>query len=451
MGFFFKYQPRQPNMQQDIQTLHQAILQGAQISIDSRQISPNTIFFALKGEKADGNDFALEALQKGALLAVADKPSLPADQPRLIKVKNCLQTLQQLARFHRNTFNIPVLAITGSNGKTTTKELVSTVLAQKYHTHFTQGNYNNHIGVPLTLLRMNTQHQMAVIEMGANHMGEIDLLCQIADPDHGLITNTGKAHIEGFGSVENIVKGKTELYRYLIQRKGSIFVNADNSTLMEHLRGFPNVFSFGKQPGHQVWGKIVSAEPFLVVEATIPADGNSETQTIPTQLIGGYNFENVMMAVCVGSHFGVSLPEIALAIGSYTPQNSRSQFTDTGTNKVIWDAYNANPTSMSLAIENFAAMSDSPKALILGDMLEMGSTALQEHQYIADLVQAKGFQLCLLVGQEFEVLQSLPGHIHQFPCTETAARWLKKNPLKGYTILVKGSRGIALEKLKPLL
>ncbi len=432
--------------------IYQFVESGFNISIDSRHIDKNTIFFALKGPVFDANDFAREALEKGAAIAVIDKKDLP-DEPGLFKVDNVLKTLQTLAIYHRSTLNIPVIGITGTNGKTTTKELMSKVLSSKFKTLFTPGNYNNHIGLPLTVLKITKKHQIAVIEMGANHVGEIDFLCQIAQPTCGLITNIGKAHMEGFGSLENIIKAKTELYRHIIQKNGLVFVNKENTVLINHLKDYEQTLSYGNSPDAEINGYITASQPFLEISFRDKRQNAIEKNEhqIKSKLVGVYNFENIMAAVAIGLHFGVHPKDIIKSIESYEPVNSRSQYKETGRNQIIWDAYNANPTSMSLALENFSQTEGRKKIVILGDMLEMGDIAVQEHQAIVNQLEKMHLELIILVGAEFLKCKTESENIKTFETTTEASAWFKNNEIKESTVLVKGSRGIRLENLEKYL
>jgi UDP-N-acetylmuramoyl-tripeptide--D-alanyl-D-alanine ligase len=428
-----------------IEKIHSYILKGSKVSTDTRQIEPGSIFFALKGEKFDANDFALQALQKGAVLVVADKKDL--HHPAIIVVDDSLKALQELAVYHRNQFrNIPFIGITGSNGKTTTKELINAVVTRKYKTLCTKGNLNNHIGVPLTLLNLTPEHEMAIIEMGANHMGEIGFLSSLAQPDFGLITNIGKAHIEGFGSFENIITGKTELYDFIRKSGGNLFLNSDNPILKEKSIGIEAV-TYGRHQEASVQGEIISSSPFLQIRYW-----SAKTQgkvNISSQLLGAYNFENIMSAITIGEYFGVEPADIKAAIEEYAPVNSRSQLKDSGTNSLILDSYNANPTSMRAAIENFSNLqTENPKGLILGDMLEMGDSAEYEHNDIIELTLAHPYKFVVLVGSHF--LKACPDHkaYHAFADSDSAARWVCEQAFKGFSILIKGSRGIQLEKIE---
>jgi UDP-N-acetylmuramoyl-tripeptide--D-alanyl-D-alanine ligase len=439
-------------MDKTTERIYQFIERGFKISTDSREIDKNTIFFALKGPVFDANDFAQQALAKGAAIAVVDKKDLP-DQPGLIRVENVLETLQDLARHHRSTLKIPIVGITGTNGKTTTKELINTVLSSKYKTLSTPGNFNNHIGLPLTILKITPQHQLAVIEMGANHLGEIDFLSSIAQPSCGIITNVGKAHLEGFGSFENIIMTKTELYRHIVQKNGLVFVNKGNEILMGHLKNHSRIISYGKNPDADISGSVINSQPFLEISFSDNRQGNSKKTEyqIKSKLVGIYNFENIMAAVAIGLHFGVHPNDITTAIESYQPVNSRSQFKETAKNKIIWDAYNANPTSMSLALENFWQTEGSKKAVILGDMLEMGENAEHEHQAIINQLEKMQLDLIILVGNEFSKCNITSKNIKTFENTTEASVWFENNDISGSTLLVKGSRGIQLENLEKYL
>lgn len=433
-----------------IEKIHSLIAAGAKVSTDTRQIEKDSVFFALKGENFDANNFALQAIEKGAQLAVVDNIDLPAHD-QLIQVDDVLHTLQQVAAYHRSLFNIPVIGITGSNGKTTTKELINAVLSSSFNTLCTRGNFNNHIGVPLTLLNLNKHHQIAVIEMGANHMGEIALLSSLTQPTHGLITNIGKAHIEGFGSFENIIKGKTELYDYIKANKGLIFLNADNKILSE--RALPaECINYGGKPSYHYSGAVVSGSPFLEIEYFASGSGKTYSSSIKSQLPGAYNFENIMVAIAVGEHFKVPPSRIKEAIEKYIPNNSRSQLKDTGRNLLILDAYNANPTSMRAAIENFNAfITPLKKCLILGDMLELGDTTDEEHLEIIRFVSENTYHQVLLIGSNFKKISPAGEHMIFFDDTDQAAEWIQKENLHNLIILIKGSRGIKMEKLEQYL
>ncbi|MBK6619700.1 MAG: UDP-N-acetylmuramoyl-tripeptide--D-alanyl-D-alanine ligase [Saprospirales bacterium] len=429
-----------------LELLYQLFLENPRISTDSRQIAAGSLFFALKGEHFDGNAFALDALAQGARVAVSDDPSL-AGKKGIFSVDHVLQTLQDLARHHRRQFPVPVIAITGSNGKTTTKELVSAVLASHYHTHFTKGNLNNHIGVPLTLLSMPPQTEVAVIEMGANRPGDIAELCAIAEPSHGLITNIGKAHLEGFGGLEGVKAGKSELYRFLESHDGLAFVNQNEAFLQELAQGLKLVVPYGiverltGVPGF-LEIQLLAEQPFLELAFLTP---ERRSQTLQTQLIGRYNAENAATAIALGKYFKVPPEKIKKAIESYIPSNLRSQLIRKGSNTVVMDAYNANPTSMRNAIETFAQLSSGKKVAILGDMLELGAASEAEHRAILELAQGKGFEQLILVGPLFEEVKT-PGVLH-FASTPELAAWLGQHPFSDTHILLKASRRIGLEKL----
>ena len=411
------------------------------ISTDSRHIEPASVFFALKGERFDGNDFALEVAEQGvASLVVADRQSLP-DHPRIVKVKDSLEALQALALHHRRMMkDLKVLSITGTNGKTTTKELVSAVLGKKFRSIFTQGNFNNHIGVPLTLLRITPETQMAVVEMGANHPGEIKTLASLACPDYGIITNIGKAHLEGFGSFEGVIKTKNELYDNLKANGKTAFVNADNPLLMD-LAATLNHRTYGSDDHADCTVKLDTCDPYL----SVAWNGLK----IQTHLVGSYNFENVAAAIAVGSYFDVPANDIKEALESYQPTNSRSQVIE-GKNHIIMDAYNANPTSMSASVNNFRNICGDNALLILGDMRELGDASEQEHKTILKLLKDSGFKQAYLVGPCFSQYNDNPDYL-TFAKVEDLVVYLEQHPVEGRTILVKGSRGIQLEKVLPLI
>lgn len=422
-------------VQTTIAELHRLFLTCTGTSTDTRTIGAGSLFFALKGPNFNANAFADEALRNGAKYAVVDDPAVALDG-RFLWVPDVLQALQQLATYHRRTFAIPVLGITGTNGKTTTKELVYAVLAADRTTLATSGNLNNHIGVPITLLRLNADHRIAIIEMGANKPGDIAELATITEPTHGLITNIGKAHLEGFGSYEGVIRTKTELYTDIARRNGTLFVHADDPMLMAKSEGFTRV-TYGMGPKADTSGNSTGNDPFLEVEF---AGHDGRTHHIATKLIGGYNLPNVLAAVAIGQHFGVDDERISRALSAYSPSNNRSQFTDTGRNQLVLDAYNANPTSMAAALENFAAMQSArPKLVIIGDMLELGTESGAEHRAMVALVAKLGLET-RFVGTEFA--KATP------TAYDTAAALnahLLSDRITGHLILVKGSRGIKLE------
>ncbi|MEX2232034.1 MAG: UDP-N-acetylmuramoyl-tripeptide--D-alanyl-D-alanine ligase [Cyclobacteriaceae bacterium] len=429
-------------MSTGIENLYARYAASGSVSTDTRKITPGSVFFALKGDKFNANEFAEEALQKGANWAVIDDEKYKKSD-RHILVGNTLETLQQLARFHRDQLNIPFIALTGSNGKTTTKELTHAVLSKKFKTLATKGNLNNHIGVPLTILSIDRSVELAVVEMGANHVGEIELLCQIANPTHGFITNIGKAHIGTFGGYNNIVRAKSELYQHLLSNKGVVFVNSKNSILVDLAKPFTNPLYYPAK-GDYYQSELISADPFVKIKA----DNGEEVQT---QLTGGYNFENIACALCVGKFFGVDPSFANRLVAEYEPGNMRSQVMNKGTNTIILDAYNANPSSMQAAIENMAAMKAANKVLILGDMFELEEEAEKEHRSIGTLIREKGFRNVFLCGGLFRsALNEIP-FARYFAKKEDLIGELKQNPLTNSTILVKASRGIGLETIVEFL
>ncbi len=425
----------------EIDQLYSIFLSYPKICTDSRNDVEGAIFFALSGSAFNGNRFAQEALNKGAVLAVIDDPDLfDEKETRFFYVQDVLKTLQYLAQWHRHQFQIPVLAITGTNGKTTTKELISNILKTQKEIVFTHGNLNNHIGVPLTLLNLKQTTEIAVIEMGANHPGEIAALCDLTNPTHGIITNIGKAHLEGFKSFEGVIKTKTELYANIRKSSGSIFVNEGDLLLMKFSDGLKRI-TYGEDQAN-VTGQIAESKPFLKI---IWKHGQ-DLVDIQTHLYGNYNFQNVMAAITVGSFFGISEANIKKALTEYTPKNNRSQVITTTNNTLILDAYNANPDSMTLAIETFSSQDFNDKILILGDMFELGKDSESEHQRIIDLLEFKTFKKVILVGKDFFKVQKNEEY-PSFKTTIEAAFYLKDQHLKGNTILVKGSRGMQLEAL----
>lgn len=418
----------------DIELLYTVWLEARAISTDSRKIVVGSIFFALRGDRFDGNTFATQALELGASYVVVDDESVVVSgDKRYIVVEDVLTSLQQLANKHRSTLSIPVLALTGSNGKTTTKELARNVLSKKFKTHATEGNLNNHIGVPLTILSTPDDAQFLIVEMGANHQGEIDLLCQIAAPNYGMITNIGKAHLEGFGGVEGIKKGKSEMYRYLAQHGGKIFINSDDNVLMSLLPEKVKTIQYEVQ----TLLNLIDAEPTLKLDY--------RNVQVTTQLYGTYNLPNIAFAICVGEYFGLEQAEIIEAISEYTPDNNRSQILKIDTNIIIKDAYNANPSSMVLSIESFSKIL-GPKVVVLGDMLELGEYAPSEHQKIIDLVNDKDFIDVIFIGHQF-CSAGMRKRGNYFENTDLARLYFHTKNYKNITILLKGSRGISVEKI----
>jgi UDP-N-acetylmuramoyl-tripeptide--D-alanyl-D-alanine ligase len=377
------------------------------------------------------------ALEKGAKYAVVDDPGMAADN--VLVVEDTLQALQELARHHRRRLGIPVIGITGSNGKTTSKELLYAVLSQKFNTLYTQGNLNNHIGVPLTLLRIKPEHEVAIIEMGANHIGEIELLCSIALPTHGLITNIGKAHLEGFGSLEGVARGKSELYVHLLNTGGTAFVNTGNEHLMRMSRRIENKITF-PAPGDYYHSQLLEASPYVVYK-------DEDGEVVHTQLVGSYNYENMAAAACIGKYFGVPLAKANEAIAGYSPVNNRSQVLQKGSNTIILDAYNANPTSMAAAIRNFGSMNAPRKVVILGDMFEMGAESAAEHRALGEVIAGQPFDTVLLCGKDMKHAAAAKAGFLHFETKPELQQWLQQHPVTDSYILVKGSRGMGLETL----
>jgi UDP-N-acetylmuramoyl-tripeptide--D-alanyl-D-alanine ligase len=420
--------------------IYQLFTQFPDISTDSRNVKPNSIFFALKGENFNGNKYANDALKKGASFAVIDQEEYNIPEKTIV-VDNTLKSLQELANYHRRKLGIQILAITGTNGKTTTKELVSKVLAEKFNVCFTQGNLNNHIGVPLTLLSMNSDTEFGIVEMGANHPGEIALLCNIAEPNFGLITNVGKAHLEGFGSFEGVKKTKAELYNYLSKKSGTIFLNIDNPELKEMATGVRNKVTYGKEKA-DFRGELLFSPPFVNLKANFPKG----VLYINTKLIGDFNFENVLAASCIGNYFGVDPLRIQSAIKAYQPQNIRSQLIQKGALKIIMDAYNANPTSMQASIKSFLSAMPRNNYLILGDMLELGVYSKEEHINILNLIKQHAVKGVFLVGNVFNEVASNSGY-STFSNIEQLCSYFKSHKIETGNVLIKGSRGIQLEKV----
>jgi UDP-N-acetylmuramoyl-tripeptide--D-alanyl-D-alanine ligase len=427
-----------------ISFLYELYKKNPQVQTDTRKLKLGDLYFALKGPNFNGNVFALAALENGASFAIVDEP-IPysnAIDDRILQVEDVLTTLQALAKHHRSQFNIPFIGITGSNGKTTTKELVYAVLSSHYNTYTTQGNLNNHIGVPLTLLSIKEDAEMAVIEMGANHLHEIASYCEYAMPNFGLITNCGKAHLEGFGSEEGVKKGKGELFDFLSANNGTAFIMNDYDYLQNMSKGISNVITYGTQSG-TLQAKASTVNGFLQVNFT----QGFEMDFIQTQLVGEYNLPNILAAVSIGICFKVPAEKIKAAIENYTPTNSRSQLLKWKDNDVILDAYNANPSSMKLAIENFAKLNAAHKIVCIGGMKELGNTSIAEHQALVDLLQHSQWEQVILVGGDFEHCQ----HPYLFfPTALEAKIWLKQQSYKNRSILVKGSRGIKMEQVLDL-
>lgn len=421
--------------------LYQLFLSHPNVSTDSRNIKKGCLFFALKGANFNGNQFASNALNQGAAYAIVDEKDYATDS-LIIYVEDVLKSLQKLARYHRQQLNLPILAITGSNGKTTTKELTAAVLSTKFNIVFTQGNLNNHIGVPLTLLSMTSDTEIGIVEMGANHPGEIATLSEIALPNYGLITNVGKAHIEGFGSFDGVKKTKAELYRFIEKTDGKIFINQANPHLREMARETPNIpYTTNKDmPGFH--GELIEANPFMVCRLKFPKGW----LYIKTRLIGGYNLENALAASTIGNFFEIDPIKIKEALENYVPANNRSQFIESDRNQLQLDAYNANPSSMQVALDTFQQINNHPKGVILGDMLELGTSSGEEHQKVVDRLATNEPDFVLLVGPEFAKCE-MPDSFKSFGKTEDAKSYLESTKPAGFYLLIKGSRGMKLESL----
>lgn len=430
-----------------IQSLYQQYLKHPTICTDTRSIADGCLFFALKGDKFDANTFAAQALKAGAAYAIIDNETYKTDE-RCILVPDVLTALQDLARHHRSQLNIPVVGLTGSNGKTTTKELVNAVLSQKYKTFATKGNLNNHIGVPLSILSLTHETELAVIEMGANHQKEIEFLCEIAQPTHGLITNIGMAHLDGFGGFEGVKKGKAELFAYLKNHEGIAFINKNNPYLMEmkEKADLIKVIYYGTETNDTVTGKLLTSDPFIELSWSSKA-GSFQTEV---HLTGAYNFENILAAICIGQFFEVSPAEVNAGLSGYQPNNNRSQITKTATNTVICDFYNANPSSMTAALKNIELLSSKNKTVIIGDMFELGEESALQHQLIIEQAEELHIDNLIFIGRYFyEARKMHKGHFFVTPAE--AQTFLSANPVNNSLVLLKGSRGMALEQLLPLL
>ncbi|EDP97679.1 UDP-N-acetylmuramoyl-tripeptide--D-alanyl-D-alanine ligase [Kordia algicida OT-1] len=422
-----------------IQELYTIFQKYPNITTDSRKITPNCIFFALKGDNFNGNKYAKDALEKGAAYAIVDEKEYVTSEQTIL-VNDALESLQKLANYHRKQLNIPIISLTGSNGKTTTKELINAVLSKKFNTTATKGNLNNHIGVPLTLLSMNSDTEIGIVEMGANHKREIAFLSSIAEPDYGYITNFGKAHLEGFGGIEGVIIGKSELYDYLKASDKFIFVNGDDTKQVERTQD-ANTYVFGGSDTYDLSIEFLTANPMV----SCAVDGKK----IQSQLIGSYNFSNIAAAIAIGTYFKVNSDDIKEAIEAYIPSNNRSQILTKNTNKIILDAYNANPTSMKAALDNFSDLTDTSKIAFLGDMFELGDSAKEEHQFINDYAASLEIEKIYLIGENFGITNSTNEKIVIHSTFES----LKENfpALENSTLLIKGSRGMALERILELL
>ena len=421
----------------DISHIHNLFLKCNAVSIDTRKIEPNSMFVAIKGDNFDANTFAKEALEKGASYVIIDNEDYFVDQ-RTILVENSLTALQELAKFHRQYLKLPIIALTGSNGKTTTKELISVVLSKKYDTKATVGNLNNHIGVPLTLLSFTSETEMGIVEMGANHKKEIEFLCELAKPDFGYITNFGKAHLEGFGGVEGVIQGKSEMYDYLSENNKMAFINLEDSIQVEKSKKM-NSYSFGvNKEEADVNINSVTANPFVEISFS--------NFLIKTHLIGLYNANNINAALTIGKYFGVDDLDIKEALEGYIPENNRSQLLSKGTNRIILDAYNANPSSMAVAIANFLQLDNSSKIMILGDMFELGKESPQEHEAIVNSLLNQDEVVCYFIGKEFHANQVDKNNFHFYESFELFSDYLENIKIENSSILIKGSRGMALER-----
>ncbi|MFC6997149.1 UDP-N-acetylmuramoyl-tripeptide--D-alanyl-D-alanine ligase [Rufibacter roseus] len=428
-------------MMEPLQHLYQKYLECRKVSTDSRAEQDNTLFFALDGPNFKGSQFAQQALDKGARYAVVQDPEVTG--PNIIQVTDTLKSLQALALHHRQQLSIPFIGITGSNGKTTTKELINAVLSRRFNVLCTKGNLNNHIGVPLTLLSIHPEHELAIIEMGANHPGDIAELCSYSLPTHGIITNIGKAHLEGFGSLEGVARAKSELYLHLDKTNGIVFVNTSNDHLMRMVRRLANKVTY-YQPQDDYSAELLQVAPQVIYRA---ANG----EEVHTHLMGSYNFENMAAAACIGQYFGVPHEEINAAIAGYAPVNNRSQIVQKDTNTILLDAYNANPSSMAAAVANFAQMAGDRKVVILGDMLEMGQESEAEHKLLGNQIAGLGFSEVFICGKEMRYAAEEHPEFRYFAEKSALMQWIKDHPIRDSHVLVKGSRGIGLETVVDLL
>ena len=421
----------------DIKYIHTLFLKCSSVSIDTRKIETNSLFVAIKGDRFDANTFAETALQKGAIYVIIDDESHFIDE-RTIVVENSLIALQELAKYHRAYLKLPIIALTGSNGKTTTKELINVVLSKKFKTKATVGNLNNHIGVPLTLLSFTSETQVGIVEMGANHQKEIEFLCELATPDYGYITNFGKAHLEGFGGVEGVIKGKSEMYHCLSRNEKLVFINLEDAIQVEKSARLKS-YTFGlNKVNADLNITNIKANPFVEITYS--------TMVIKSNLIGLYNANNINAAICIGTYFGVTDRDIKEALQSYVPENNRSQLIARGTNQIILDAYNANPSSMAVAIENFLQLEQSNKVMILGDMFELGQESHDEHQAIVESLANRKEVVCYFVGAEFYANKIEQDNFYFFESFEAFSKSLLQDKFKNNSILIKGSRGMALER-----
>lgn len=429
-----------------IEELYQLFMQcGQKITTDTRKLEAGSIFFALKGENFDANTFAEKSIKGGCAYAIVDNPNFIRNE-HILLVANVLETLQQLAKFHRTQLKFPIIGITGSNGKTTNKELIHAVLSKKYKTYATKGNLNNHIGVPLTLLSITPKHEMAIVEMGANHQGEIAMLSELSDPDYGVITNIGKAHLEGFGGEEGVKKGKSELYKYINKKGGKVFINGDDFVLLELSKDLPKVY-YGENIEFDIYGKRFSINEYVEFKWNIKNKSLEKQPLVKTQMFGQYNFINLLCAVCIGNYFNVPETDINDALENYIPEMNRSQVKKINSNTFILDAYNANPSSMNLAIENFNKQNFENKIAILGDMLELGDYSKEEHQKILNQLEISSIKTIFLVGVQFFEFKDQFLKFSFFKNIDDLMSYLNTCDTVDSTILIKGSRGIKLEKV----
>ncbi|MDG2396235.1 MAG: UDP-N-acetylmuramoyl-tripeptide--D-alanyl-D-alanine ligase [Flavobacteriaceae bacterium] len=424
----------------DIEKLYTAYLNSSKVCTDTRKISKGVIFFCIKGPKYDGNKFALEAFNSGAKYIVVDNPKYFVKNSKFFLVNNSISTIQDLAIYHRSKIKTKIIAITGSNGKTTTKELLLSVLSIKYDTTATKGNLNNHIGVPLTILNFKNTTEFGIVEMGANHLGEINLLCKIADPNFGYITNFGKAHLEGFGSFDSIIKGKSELYEYIIRKNGTIFINGDDKHQIKYQKK-SNSYTFSKEGSSDLKISQIDFKNKFI-------NAYFKKTEIKSNLIGDYNFSNISSAIAIGTFFNLNIDEISIGIKKYLPLNNRSQWINKGSNTILMDAYNANPSSMRFSLVSFMKNTNSKKrVIILGDMLELGAYSKKEHQNLIDFISDFEIEKLILIGENFFNSKIKIKNIYKFKTIIEASEFIKKIKFNNTNIFLKGSRGLALENI----
>ena len=426
-----------------LEKVYTYFLESTGICTDTRKIEKGCLFVALRGDNFNGNKFTQQALDKGAFKVIIDDISQHKNTGETILCKNTLELLQKLATYHRQKLNVPMIALTGSNGKTTTKEIINAVLSKKFKTTATLGNLNNHIGVPLTLLSMTKETEIGIVEMGANHKKEIEALCEIAQPNFGYITNFGKAHIEGFGSIEGVIKGKSELYKYITKEKGTLFFNADDPVQNKLLGNYPSKVGFSQTKKNFYTLKQIDANPYVALQAA--------QTNITSNLIGAYNFTNISAGVLIGDFFDIPLNDIKQAIEEYLPTNNRSQLITKGSTQIILDAYNANPTSMMAALQHFNTIKTASKMVFLGDMFELGETAQEEHQDIVEYLSNTNIDEVHLIGSYFSKTKLQVKNCHQYKTFEALKSAFKNTIPKDTTVLIKASRGMALERIVTLL